>query len=512
MSENVIKENCLSGDNSNSTLYCNNTQYNKCNECLNNIKINYILFRKTFYPGVKINEHLDFNIWLAKMNIINNNNDFFLGNKFDYLVNNKSVEHEVPKSIFVDCIDNYFKQMKYDDYYNFVYTDLHNIVYGDKNINMYRGHIPYGQIDNDNNSIIFHKQGENIVKEPYIKKKENTEGIIFNSPNIWYPDERNKKLQFSSASLVELPDINKGLYARTFFYMLFLYGDMLCDNIKKIKDKYYFSNKFIATMLDWNMRFPPTEREIILNKRKYALFGIINPFIIFPDLINIICRTGEITHHTHIEIDLDNTEYDHELYLELINKKSRNEEITLENYYDRFILKKIPSEYGYYRNETLDKDASIISNITKILNLNNNDFNVHIEESKEILQCYIDINTLERNEKKIKSLEKESIILDMLKEIKLHYDDMKARYIEKQLNKEKLTEEKSVARNVLLQKQRQEKRKLYSYLKKGNQENKVKKTNNEDFDLSFFDEFLLKYLKYKNKYLKYKNKYLNLKN
>ena len=485
--EDLLVENTdskkLSGDNSYSSLYCNNIKYKLCITCMNNIRINNILFRKTFCPTVEINKHLAFNIWLSHFNIIANNNDFFTGFENDVIKKNEfnSVEHEVPKSVFLNC-NNVFEKKNVNEYYNFIYTDLHNIIYGDKYINMLRGHIPYGMINNGNDNINVNRNNKKIERNEYNIHNKNHFGTNFNSSDIWFLNQENKKLYFSSASVVELPDVNKGIYARTFFYMLFVYGNMMCNDVNKIRDKYYFSNKFIETMKIWNTSYPPNEREKLLNQRKYILFGVCNPFIINNLLIDKICVLNNIVdEHEHITIDINsNIKYNNNLYEELICKSTQNKEINIEEYYEHFILhnKDIVLKSGYYRNETIEKDVENINKYYTILNLDNDNFNKYIDEN----------------------IKNEYIVLDMLKEIKPKYDETISEYVFKRSiknqNPKEKTEKKKEKNEVIINKEEQD-RVL-------NERNANKEHNMKDESFDFENLFLKKYLKYKKKYLKYK--------
>lgn len=205
--------------------------YNKYYSIINNnIPKNYISFKRTKLNY--FNNNLYFDIY---QNTFWNNNIY---NKYNSL----TAEHIFPQSF-----------LNKDDKSRF---DMHNIFLTESSNNNYRSN--YKFISEKNLLLL----NNNEIYINLIDKKK-----IYNSNNNY----RINKLKY----FIPLKK-SRGIIARSICYMFYTYDNLTINNV--------IDNN---TLIEWNIKYPPSEIEFKLNDLIYNIQGNYNYFINDYNLVNI---------------------------------------------------------------------------------------------------------------------------------------------------------------------------------------------------------------------------------
>jgi endonuclease I len=120
-----------------------------------------------------------------------------------------------------------------------------------------------------------------------------------------FHDQRGGNKVKIARNKFEIDDANKGVSARAYFYILFIFGRELANSGRTIYETGgltdIFSNNNLESMLDWNRRYPPQKQEKSLNDAKEKVQNTRNPFIDDYELINkIVFKKGStMSDHKH---------------------------------------------------------------------------------------------------------------------------------------------------------------------------------------------------------------------
>lgn len=172
---------------------------------------------------------------------INHYNDY---KNFNKNINNPTFEHIWPSS-FIS------KKIKYAHY------DLHNLHITDKFYNIHRSNYKYHEKYMYSDSLIIIKKNQNYFTKKTIENND-------------YSNLNNKFNYLCNTQHIFIPIIySRGIISRSIMYMLALYGNE--NYINYIID--------YDIMLNWNIKYPPCDREIERNEKIFLLQGNKNPFI-----------------------------------------------------------------------------------------------------------------------------------------------------------------------------------------------------------------------------------------
>lgn len=228
--------NKLHYNNLNKLHYYNNYNNNHKLNTQNIIKYNSIKKIKKYY----FDNNLYFDIYretpsLYNKNLLNENKKLISYNKYTDL----TAEHIFPQSFLKNYPNAKF--------------DMHNIFLTLKQINCNRSNYKY--TDENKNNIFYYRENTDINST-----------IISYNPNINY---KNNKLKLF------IPYSNsRGKISRAIAYMKIKYQDIILENAIDLD-----------ILLYWNYLYPPTNIEIIQNKKIKDIQGNYNHFINEPKLM-----------------------------------------------------------------------------------------------------------------------------------------------------------------------------------------------------------------------------------
>lgn len=227
------------------------------------------IIKECFYPKISLSYN--------QVRYILNN---ILKDTYIYTTQKKdnSCEHIVPKSI-------YNKQTP-------MVTDMHNIYLSPANINTLRDQLKFNNIETEPYKTIDETGKKNTRHQTHMNK---------------YTDECFEPEKYS-----------KGRIARSCAYFFSIYSEYI-PFISKVID--------IDVMIDWCTNFKPTKQEIKRSNFVYQIQKNINPFIVYPELINYIFDDIKC-------IDLNKIKYKHDLkiYSEIMKNNIPYIKEAYENY------------------------------------------------------------------------------------------------------------------------------------------------------------------------------------
>ena len=156
-------------------------------------------------------------------------------------------EHSFPKSWFGGDVSP-------------MYTDLFHLYPTDIHVNSMRGNMPFGEV--------------------YEPTWEGTISQVGSSASVGYNHE-----------VFEPADEYKGDFARTYFYMVTRYENLIADWMTPVLDgstDYGLGQWAIELLLEWHEQDPVSEKEIARNEAIFGLQGNRNPFIDNPQWVEEI--------------------------------------------------------------------------------------------------------------------------------------------------------------------------------------------------------------------------------